>query len=219
MQRSGNPDEDFFYLGGPMTGIPQFNFPRFREVANKMRAQNYNIISPAELDDPDTEAAALASPDGAPGSGSANGESYEDFLGRDLIICSLPTCVGMICMDGWHNSRGARGESWVVAYLKKQLLEYDDSSGSVVLTAIDRDERLAELGVASFAAGAVPKDVPGLLTVAANDPGAAEAQKSIAEYVDPPDERYRQRQEAMSLEPLGPTQPRRTERFGKLGRG
>lgn len=165
MQRSGNPDEDFFYLGGPMTGIPQFNFPRFHEVANSLRAEDYNIISPAELDDPETEAAAMASVDGAPGSGSANGEAYEDFLGRDLIICSLPTCVGMICMEGWHNSRGARGESWVIAYLKKQLLEYDDKT----LTVIDRDERLAELGVPDFAAGAVPKDKPGLLTVAATN--------------------------------------------------
>lgn len=197
MNRSGNPDQDFFYLSGPMTGIPQFNFPRFKEVAQKLRDQGYNIISPAELDDPDTEAAAMASTDGAPGSGSANGESYEDFLGRDLIICSLPTCVGMICMEGWHNSRGARGESWVIAYLKKEMLEYDDSAGSIVLTSINRDERLAELGVPDFAAGAVPKDRPGLLTVAATSD-----EQEIAEYVDLPDERYRQRQSATSLPPL-----------------
>ena len=164
MLRSGNPDESFFYLGGPMTGIPQFNFPRFFEVGDRLRGQGYNIISPAELDDPDTEAAALASPDGAPGSGAANGESYEDFLGRDLIIVSLPTCIGMICLENWHSSRGARGESWVIAYLKKQLLEYDDSSGEIVLTQIERDARLSELGVPNYARGAVPSDKPGMLT-------------------------------------------------------
>lgn len=169
MSRSCDPDADFWYLGGPMTGIPQFNFPRFFEVGDKLRIRGRNICSPAELDDPDTEAAALASPDGAPGSGAANGESYEDFLGRDLIIVSMPTCIGMICMPGWHNSRGARGESWVISYLKKQLLEYDDSSGEVVLTPIDRDARLIELGVPDYARGAVPKDRPGLLTAASVD--------------------------------------------------
>lgn len=170
ISRSGNPDHEFWYLGGPMTGIPAFNFPRFHEVAARLREQGYNIISPAEIDDPETEAAAMASPDGAPGSGAANGEAYEDFLGRDLIIVSLPTCVGMICLEGWHNSRGARGESWVIAYLKKQLLEYSEQGYPVPhgfsLLEVDRDERLAELGVPDYARGAVPTDQPGVLTVA-----------------------------------------------------
>jgi hypothetical protein len=174
VSRSGNPDEPFWYLGGPMTGIPQFNFPRFQAVAANLRATGKNIVSPAELDDPATEAAALASPDGAPGSGAANGEAYEDFLGRDLIIVSLPTCVGMICIEGWHNSRGARGESWVISYLKKELLEYREEhhvrslDNSFTLEPINRDERLSELGVPDFARGAVPQDKPGLLTAAAS---------------------------------------------------
>lgn len=165
--RSGNPDEDFFYLGGPMTGIPQFNFPRFHEVGYKLRSAGYNIVSPAELDDPETEAAAMSSPDGAPGSGSSGDEIYEDFLARDLIVCSLPTCIGGIFLEGWHTSRGARAESWALTFLKKQTLEYDDSfKDSIVLTEFDRDTRLAELGVPAYAAGAVPRDKPGLLTAA-----------------------------------------------------
>lgn len=170
ISHSGDPDSEFYYLGGPMTGIPQFNFPEFQRVAARLRAGGMNIVSPAELDDPETEAAALASLDGAPGSGAANGEAYEDFLGRDLIIVSLPTCVGMICMPGWHNSRGARGESWVISYLKKRLMEYREyEGGEVDLVAIYRDQRLEELGVPDFARGAVPQDKPGLLTAAQPD--------------------------------------------------
>src|SRR5437870_314007 len=71
---SGDPDRPFWYLGGPMTGIPQFNFPRFQEVADILRSNGYNLVTPHELDDPETEAAALASRDGAPGSGSSHGE-------------------------------------------------------------------------------------------------------------------------------------------------
>lgn len=171
ISQSGNPDEDFFYLAGPMTGIPQFNFPRFTEVAERLRGQGYNIISPAELDDPVTEAAALASEDGAPGTGVVPGtglDSYEDFLSRDIIVCSLPTCVGGIFLEGWHTSRGARGESWILSFLGKQLMEYGESGSRIVLTDFDRDDRLHELDVDLSIAGSVPTDAPGDLTVEAN---------------------------------------------------
>lgn len=164
---SGNPSEDFFYLGGPMTGIPKSNFPRFQRVASVLREREYNIISPAELDDPDVEAAALASPDGFLNETDIKGFSYEHFLSRDLIICAMPTCVGGIFLEGWQHSRGARGESWVLQFLKKQLLEYDEFDGSPVLTAIThRDERLMELGVDPQG---VPLDAPGIMTVEAQD--------------------------------------------------
>jgi hypothetical protein len=148
ISQSGNPDEDFWYLGGPMTGIPKFNFPRFTVVASKLRASGLNIVTPHELDDPDTEAAALASVDGAPGSGSANGEKWEDFLSRDVVIVSLPTCQGGIFMEGWHRSSGANLESYILDRLKKSVKEYDDGAGLMedfILTDIDRDSRIQEL--------------------------------------------------------------------------
>ena len=42
-----------YYLAGPMTNIPQFNYPRFFELAKVLRAEGYTIISPAELDSPE----------------------------------------------------------------------------------------------------------------------------------------------------------------------
>jgi hypothetical protein len=165
ISRSGNPSEAFFYLGGPMTGVPKSNFPRFHHVATALRGRGYNIISPAELDDPEVEAAALASPDGFLGESDIKGFSYEHFLARDLIICAMPACIGGIFLEGWQHSRGARGESWVLQFLKKQLLEYDEFDGSPVLTAIThRDDRLTELGVDPQG---VPLDAPGILTVEA----------------------------------------------------
>jgi hypothetical protein len=163
ISKSGNPDEDFFYLGGPMTGIPSFNFPRFHFVSDVLREQGYNIISPAELDDPAVEAAAISSVDGAPGSGHVEDAPYEDFLSRDLIVVSLPTCVGGIFLEGWQNSRGARGESWVLQFLNKQLWEFEESDEDFKLNAIaHRDERLAELGVDTQG---VPTDMPGVMTM------------------------------------------------------
>jgi hypothetical protein len=170
IERSGaDPMADFFYLGGPMTNIPHFNFPRFQEVADRLRAQGYNIVSPAELGDPVTLAIAAASATGdhSNDKGDKVGDkSYNDFLSRDLIICSLTTCVGGIFLDGWQHSRGARGETWVLQFLQKELYEYSNVGGQVSLTNIlDRDVRLGELGVELEG---VPQDAPGLRTKAHN---------------------------------------------------
>ncbi len=40
-----------WYLAGPMTGIPQFNYPLFDSVSAELRASGYDITSPAEMDD------------------------------------------------------------------------------------------------------------------------------------------------------------------------
>lgn len=37
------------YLSGPMTGIPEYNFPAFNEAAAKMRHAGFTVLNPAEL--------------------------------------------------------------------------------------------------------------------------------------------------------------------------
>jgi hypothetical protein len=116
---TSNPDLPFWYLGGPMTGIPQFNVPAFEAAAKQLREQGYNIVSPAELDDEQAHSEAMASPDGAPGSTS---RSWASFLSRDVIICSLPTCLGGIFLPGYEQSKGATLERTVLAALGKQIM-------------------------------------------------------------------------------------------------
>lgn len=112
-----------YYICGPMTGLPQFNIPLFDEVAAKLRGEGLDVVSPAELDDASTRATALASPDGAPGSGSANGETWGDFLARDvkLIADSLDAIV---VLPDWHKSRGARLEVFVGLLTGKSFYAY-----------------------------------------------------------------------------------------------
>lgn len=72
------------YIAGPMTGIPQFNFPLFDAVAHELRNDGWTIISPAETDHEQTRAAAMESPDGAIMNGVVGVETWGDCLARDV---------------------------------------------------------------------------------------------------------------------------------------
>ncbi len=111
------------YLGGPMTGKPQFNFPAFDRAAERLREHGYGIVSPAELDDPETRDAALASADGAPGTGSHSGQTWADFLARDVKLIA-DKVDGIVLLDGWEKSKGARLECFVARLDNKPIYLY-----------------------------------------------------------------------------------------------
>lgn len=115
------------YLAGPMTGIPQFNFPAFDAAAADLRERGLDVVSPAELDDPETREAALSSEDGAPGTGSHVGETWGDFLARDVKLIADGDIEGIVVLDGWERSRGARLETFCAAALDgKPVYHYPD---------------------------------------------------------------------------------------------
>lgn len=101
------------YLAGPMTGLPKFNYPAFIEAAAGLRDMGHEVVSPAELDDPLTRAVAMQSVDGAPGTGSANGETWGDFLARDVKLLADDGIEGIFVLPGWEESSGARLETFV----------------------------------------------------------------------------------------------------------
>jgi len=103
-----------------MTGIAQFNFPEFDEAAANLRKKGYEIVSPAEMDNEETRAAAMASPDGAP---DTSGPTWGDFLARDVKLIA-DDVQGVILMPDWHLSRGARLEAFVAILCGHQFLAY-----------------------------------------------------------------------------------------------
>jgi hypothetical protein len=103
-----------------MSDLPYFNYPAFESAAAILRANGFSIVSPSELDDPETRAAALAN---ETGSGQSNGHTWGDFLSRDVKIVA-DEVNGMILLPGWEKSRGARLEAHVALLCGHSFLEY-----------------------------------------------------------------------------------------------
>ena len=115
------------YIAGPMTGIPQFNYPAFLEAADQLRAAGYEVVSPAELDDPEDRAAALGSPNGLMSEfNSASSQTWGDFLARDVKLLADDGVEAVVVLPGWERSRGARLETFVANALLSMPILYRD---------------------------------------------------------------------------------------------
>jgi hypothetical protein len=80
-----------YYLSGPMTGYPEHNFPLFRDVTKRLRADGLRVISPHEVNE-----------EGAPEL------PYEEYIKRDIKV--MLECNSIIMLPGWYRSKGARIE-------------------------------------------------------------------------------------------------------------
>ena len=77
------------YLSGPMSGLPDLNFPAFHAEAARLRALGHDVVSPAEVN-----------PD--------HSMPWEQCLRAD--IKALCDCDTIALMPGWENSKGAHLE-------------------------------------------------------------------------------------------------------------
>ena len=101
------------YLAGPMTGIPSFNIPAFDAMAKRLRTAGYEVVSPAELDDPTIRSISLDSADGALATLETHGATWGDFLARDVELIADDGIEAVVVLPGWETSRGARLETFV----------------------------------------------------------------------------------------------------------
>mgnify|MGYP000078277595 CR=1 FL=1 len=93
------------YLSGPMSGIPDFNFPAFQAAAAHLRAQGYTVINPAEF-------------------GEGDGLAWSDYLRKD--IRALMDCATIVLLPGWGASKGARLEEHIARELGMAVLTLDE---------------------------------------------------------------------------------------------
>lgn len=78
------------YIAGPMTGMPDNNYPAFNEAAAMLRAQGYQVENPAENAPPTCG-------------------TWQGYM--RLALAQLSKCDTIYILAGWMNSKGARIEA------------------------------------------------------------------------------------------------------------
>jgi len=133
-----------YYLAGPMSGIPQFNFPAFYAAAADLRQRGYDIVSPAELDDQEDKGAALKSADGNASDRTLVKKTWAEFLARDVKLIADEVQGIIFLSTDWYKSRGARLEAFVGLLQKDfEFLQY--MGPHCPLLREDRDDVLSAI--------------------------------------------------------------------------
>lgn len=88
------------YISGPMTGVPEFNAPAFREAADLVRAAGDDPVNPAELCDPSW--------------------TWQQCMRAD--IAALCTCDAILLLPGWERSNGAQLELHIAHRIGLEIL-------------------------------------------------------------------------------------------------
>jgi hypothetical protein len=101
------------YIAGPMTGLPEWNFPAFHAAAADWRREGWEVINPAEAFDGATDL------------------PYSAYVEKDLA--DLRTCQAIALLPGWDGPT-ARGSVWERHVAEMMGLEVYDASTFVRLS-------------------------------------------------------------------------------------
>lgn len=112
------------YLAGPMTGIPEFNFPAFDEAKRVLKSHGWEPVSPADIDREefgfDTE-------------GKTGDEMIDPQLRRRIAvrdIRAISECDSIYMLEGWQDSKGALAELAFAEWLKLEIIFQVDSDAA-----------------------------------------------------------------------------------------
>ena len=74
------------YISGPMTGLPEFNYPAFFSAEEALVLAGYEVENPARNPDPEPK-------------------TWEGFM--RMAVRQLMDCDGVALLPGWLESKGA----------------------------------------------------------------------------------------------------------------
>jgi nucleoside 2-deoxyribosyltransferase len=89
------------YIAGPMTGIPEFNFPAFHAAAATLRAYGYEVVSPAEIP-------------------AEADKPWDYYMRKDLA--EMLKCDTIYLLRGWDKSKGACLEKHIAEALGMMVI-------------------------------------------------------------------------------------------------
>ncbi len=95
------------YLSGPMTGLPDYNYPKFHSVTGILRDAGHRVYNPAEFPH-----------DGPP-------ETFpirKAFASYCNFICL--EADAMVLLSGWEQSKGANAERWLAVNCGLLIVEW-----------------------------------------------------------------------------------------------
>lgn len=93
------------YISGPMTGLPNSNYPQFEAAAKRLRASGFKVVNPAELN-----------PDAT--------KPWAECMRTD--IKALCECDEIYMLRGWSQSKGAQLELHIAERLGMIVFYEDD---------------------------------------------------------------------------------------------
>lgn len=102
------PKNPLYYLAGPMTGLPEQNYPAFDEAKHALEEKGLRIASPHDIQ--------FKEPNGR---GSLPWEVYMK-AGLKMML----ECDGIILLPGWVHSHGARVEFDLATKLNLDVYRY-----------------------------------------------------------------------------------------------
>jgi hypothetical protein len=127
------------YISGPMTGLPQYNYPAFFEVENILKSKykfnkNLVILNPARIDD---------------GSEYKFNHSRAYYIRKSIEM--LLKATDIYVLKGWQDSEGAKLEIAIAKELKLRFIKepvddiYDDDIFELAKKLVTND-RLQQYG-------------------------------------------------------------------------
>lgn len=99
LRRTRTPATSLF-LSGPMSGLPEHNYPAFNREAARLRALGYHVENPAENNAP-------------------TGTTWAGYMA--LAIQQMCLCEQVASLPGWETSRGANEERRIAEMLGKPI--------------------------------------------------------------------------------------------------
>lgn len=88
------------YIAGPMTGIPDYNYPAFNQAETELRAAGYDVLNPVASEEHNT---------------TGTTQTWQWYMRHGLAMVMQADAVALL--PGAHNSRGAALERHVAEAL------------------------------------------------------------------------------------------------------